>query len=74
MCAYTDKTTLLAAINNLRYYDENTNTASALSILLRSTQDGTMGLRPGHLHIAILITDGYSTRNIEQTIPIRAGG
>ena len=66
---YTDKTTLLAAINSLQYYDENTNTAAALSLLLRSAQDGTMGLRPGHPHIAILITDGYSTHNIEQTIP-----
>ena len=63
-------TTLLTALDSLPYDGGNTNQAAALELLLSSAQDGTMGLRPGYPHIAILITDGISTVNPEQTVPI----
>ena len=68
--SHTDITTLLAAIGNLPYDGRGTNKAAAMRLLLNSAQNGTMGLRPGHPHIAILITDGVSTVNEVQTIPI----
>ena len=61
-------TTITALIDSLYYYGGNTNTASALELLLNSAQDGTMGLRPGHPHIAILITDGLSNVREAETV------
>ena len=39
----------------------------ALSLLQKTTQDGTMGLREGRTHVTIFITDGSSS-DIEETI------
>ena len=67
---HTDITALSTAINpDLPYDGGFTNTAAALSLLLSSAQDGSMGLRPGHPAIAIVITDGESNVNQAQTIP-----
>ena len=66
---YTNISTLLTALDNLLYFGGGTNTAAALDLLLSSAQDGRLELRPGHPHIAVLITDGISTINPEQTIP-----
>ena len=67
---HTEITTLLTALDSLPYDGGNTNQAAALELLLSSAQDGTMGLRPEHPHIAILITDGISTISPELTVPI----
>jgi len=67
---HTDIAALSTAINpGLPYDGGSTNTAAALSLLLSSAQDGSMGLRPGHPAIAIVITDGESNVNQAQTIP-----
>ena len=58
---YTSATTLLPALNpGLPYPGGGTNTAAALQLLLSSAQDGAMGLRDGHTHVAIVVTDGRS--------------
>ena len=67
--AHTDLRALSAAIVRLPYYGGATNTAAALDLLLSSAQDGIMGLRPGHPHIAIVITDGISSVNVAETVP-----
>jgi len=67
---HTDIAALSTAINpNLPYDGGFTNTAAALALLLSSATDGTMGLRPGHPAIAMVITDGQSNVNSAQTIP-----
>ena len=66
---HTTISTLLKAIDSLYYYGETTNTASALELLLNSAQNGTMGLRPGIPHIAILITDGSPNVRVAETVP-----
>jgi len=58
---HTDIESLSKAIYQLPYDGGSTNTAAALDLLLSSAQDGTMGLRSGYHHIAILITDGASS-------------
>jgi len=60
--------TITALIDSLYYYGETTNTASALELLLNSAQNGTMGLRPGIPHIAILITDGSPNVREAETV------
>ena len=65
---HTDSAALLTALDDLLYFGGSTNTAAALDLLLSSAQDGTMGLRPGHPHIAIVITDGISTINAAETV------
>ena len=70
LTAHTDIRALTAAIDpNLPYRGGLTNTAAGLSLLLSSAQDGTLGLRPGRPAVAILITDGESNTNEQQTIP-----
>jgi len=58
--AHNSLNTLLSAINQLPYSGERTNTADALTLLLSSAQNGTLGLRSDSSHIAIVITDGRS--------------
>ena len=67
---YTDRASLLRALNpDLPYIRGYTNTAGALSLLLDSSQDGSMGLRLNHPHIAIVVTDGKSNIDEDGTIP-----
>jgi len=65
---HTNITSLLTAIDSLYYYGGSTNIASALELLLNSAQDGTMRLRQGNPHIAILITDGPSNVREAETV------
>ena len=65
---HTNATTLLPALNpGLLYPSMATNTAQALLLLLSSAEDGTMGIRDGRTHIAIVVTDHHKissdTRN-----------
>ena len=58
---YTSLSSLLSAINQIRYHaSSRTNTNYALSLLLRTAQSGALGLRNDSSKVAILITDGYS--------------
>jgi len=58
---HTDEASLLSAIDpGIPYKRGRTNTAEALRLLLSSARDGTMGLRNGRPHIAIVVTDGES--------------
>ena len=58
--AYTSLSTIISAINQLPYNNGRTDTAKALTLLLSTAQDGTLGLRDDSLKVAIVITDGYS--------------
>ena len=57
---YTTLSALLSAINQLPYSSGGTNTAEALTLLLSTAQDGTLGLRSDSTKVAIIITDGQS--------------
>ena len=58
--AHTSLSTLLPAIDQLPYSGGGTNTDEALSLLLSSAQNGTLGLRSGTSNVAVVITDGFS--------------
>ena len=58
---YTSTSALLSAINNLPYSAGGTNTAEALTLLLSSAQNGTLGLRNDSSKVAVIITDGQSS-------------
>ena len=60
LLTYTSLNALLSAINNLPYNGGGTNTAEALTLLLSTAQDGTLGLRSNSSKVAIVITDGQS--------------
>jgi len=57
---HTDKKSLLQAIDDIQFDRGPTHTGRALNLLLSSAQDGSMGLRDGHPHIAVIMTDGRS--------------
>jgi len=59
--AHTSLNTLLSAINQLPYSGGRTNTDEALTLLLSSAQNGTLGLRSDSSPVAIVITNGRST-------------
>ena len=61
LTAHTSLNALLSAINELPYIDGRTNTADALTLLLETAQNGTLGLRNNSLNSTIVITDGEST-------------
>ena len=59
---YTDKASLLTAINNIRYRPGATRTERALKYLRDEGESGgRLKLRDGYTHVAILLTDGNST-------------
>ncbi|XP_065901690.1 adhesion G protein-coupled receptor E2-like [Dysidea avara] len=58
---HTNATTLEQALNSIPYPGGVTDTAEALQLLLSSAQNGRMGIRDGHPHIAIVVTDGLSS-------------
>ena len=61
---YTTLSALLSAINQLPYSSGGTNTAEALTLLLSTAQDGTLGLRSDSTKVAIIITDGRSNSQL----------
>ena len=58
--AHTSLNELLLAIRQLPYRGGGTDTAEALTLLLSTAQNGTLGLRNDSLKVAIIITDGQS--------------
>ena len=62
---YTTLNKLLSAIDQLPYNDGGrTNTDEALTLLLSTAQNGTLGLRDNANKVAIVITDGRSTNQL----------
>ena len=57
---YTSLNSLLSAINQLPYSGGGTDTAEALTLLLSTAQNGTLGLQSDSSKVAIVITDGQS--------------
>ena len=58
---YTDKASLLTAINNIPYRQGVTHTQRALDYLrIQGQPGGTLKLRDGFTHVAILLTGGKS--------------
>ena len=62
---HTNVSTLLQALDTFPSTSGTSNTHLALSLLLRSAQNGRLGLREGRPHVAIIVTDGKSTRGEE---------
>ena len=59
---YTSLNTLLSAINQLPYnHGRSTYTDEALTLLLSTAQNGTLGLRQDSKNVAIVMTDGVSS-------------
>ena len=58
---YTNLSSLLSAINQLPYSGGGTDTDKALTLLLSTAQNGTLGLRNDSSKVAIVITDGQSS-------------
>ena len=58
--AYTSLNELLWAIRQLPYRGGGTDTAEALTLLLSTAQNRTLGLRNDSSKVAIIITDGQS--------------
>ena len=61
LTVHTNLSSLLSAINELPYSGGGTDIAEALSLLLKSAQNGGLGLRSNSLNSAIVITDGKSS-------------
>ena len=60
---YTSLTSLLSAISNLPYSGGGTDTDEALALLLSTARSGVLRLRSDSSKIAIVITDGKSSRS-----------
>ena len=58
--AYTTLNELLLAIRQSPYHGGETDTAEALTLLLSTAENGTLGLRSDSSKVAIIITDGQS--------------
>ena len=69
MNQYSDKNSLKAAIRAITYSGGHTNTAGGIRIMNDVEFRPENGDRPGVQNIAIVITDGVSTRDESQTIP-----
>ncbi|KAI0213235.1 hypothetical protein LSAT2_001785 [Lamellibrachia satsuma] len=69
MNQYTDKNSLKAAIRGISYLGGHTNTAGGIRIMHDVEFTPQNGDRPGVPNIAIVVTDGVSTRDALSTIP-----
>ena len=69
--AHTSLNELLLAIRQLPYHGGGTNTAEALTLLLSTAQNGSLGLKNDSTNTAIVITDGRSN-NISATLSAAA--
>jgi collagen type VI alpha len=67
----SDFTSREAVVNGLRFYNAGgtTNTAGALYNVLNTQFTATHGARSGAQKVVILVSDGYSNVNPDQTVP-----
>ena len=63
---FTDKTALINAVRNIRYGDGHTNTTGALRLMRTEIFNSANGDRADVPNVAILITDGEPTREVDQ--------
>ena len=66
---YTSKKDILTAIDRLPYTAGKTHTSSALQLLHEDMFTPASGDRDGVDNVAIIVSDGYSNINHEDTIP-----
>ena len=66
--ANTSLDSLLSTIRELQYNGGATYTYAALTLLLETAQNGTLGLRNNSLNSAVVITDGRRSDNVSATI------
>ena len=66
---YNTKKEVLDAFSDVRYTYGRTNTAAALYDLRTEMFRARNGDRPGIPNIAVIVTDGDSNINVDQTIP-----
>lgn len=67
--SYEQKEHVLQAIEYITFREGKTNTASGLELLRNQLFNPSNGDRPNAPNIAIIITDGKSNVNVENTIP-----
>ena len=58
---HSSTATLIPALRDLTFLGSTTHTDDALQVLLATAQNGSMGLRDGRAHVAVVVTDGMST-------------
>ena len=61
---FTDESALIAAIRNIQYLGGNTNTTGGLRLMRMEIFNRANGDRPDVPNVAILITDGIPTREV----------
>ena len=66
---YTNKRQILKAVSNIRYTYGQTHTAEALRLMRTTMFTEANGDRPDVPNVAIIVTDGASTINNEDTLP-----
>ena len=66
---YDDKNNLKKAILDIAFMGGNTNTAAGIKMMRTQSFSAKNGDRPDAQNIAIVLTDGVSTRNRTLTIP-----
>ncbi|CAD5114775.1 DgyrCDS3819 [Dimorphilus gyrociliatus] len=66
---YSDKKLLGNAILGIKYLDQNTNTSGGIRVMHEQMFTTANGDRPNAPNIAVVITDGESTFDKDQTVP-----
>lgn len=64
---YSDKSSVLAAIQKATYIDGTTDTGNALKLIRQHSLQASAGARPHSHHFVVVLTDGAST-NSSQTV------
>ena len=63
---FTDLASLVVAIRNIPYVGGNTNTTGGLRLMRQECFNRANGDRPDVRNVAILITDGIPTREVDE--------
>jgi len=66
---YNNANALVNALDDLEYLDENTNTAAGIRMARNELFSTARGDRANVQNVMIILTDGYPTREVNQTIP-----
>jgi len=63
---FTDRASLVAAIRKIPYVGGNTNTTGGMRLMRQECFNRAHGDRPAVRNVAILITDGIPTREVDE--------
>ena len=69
LCNFTDVASLATAIRNIPYKDGNTNTTGGMRLMRQEIFNRANCDRSDVPNVAVLITDGNPTREVEQLKP-----